>query len=106
MPEYRKAGMPREIPSNLLITGQGYQRTVQEKDLAKLLREWDNRVLEPLLVSFRDGKYYVIDGQNPNFEEISTSSCNAAKVQVSSRLKVWILFPNILISGGHKNVPR
>ena len=64
MPEYRKAGMPREIPSNLLLTGQGYQRTVQEKDLAKLLREWDNRVLEPLLVSFRDGKYYVIDGQH------------------------------------------
>ena len=64
LPEYRKAGMPREIPSNLLLTGQGYQRTVQEKDLAKLLREWDNRVLEPLLVSFRDGKYYVIDGQH------------------------------------------
>ena len=30
----------------------------------KLIRHWDETLLEPLIVSFRDGKYYVVDGQN------------------------------------------
>ena len=104
--EYSGAGDDRILSTARLTSGLPYQRPVKEKDVNRLITEWDDRLMEPLTVSFRDRKFYVIDGQNPNFEEISTSSCNAAKAQVSSRLKVWILFPNILISGGRKNVPR
>lgn len=87
-----------------------YQREYSwpEEKIKGLIRDVavNGKFLGNVIMDEAEGRYEIVDGQNPNFEEISTSSCNAAKVQVSSRLKVWILFPNILISGGHKNVPR
>lgn len=47
-----------------LVSGLPYQRTVEDKDINKLIREWDGRLMEPLVVSFRDGRYYLVDGQH------------------------------------------
>ena len=61
---YKNPGVLRDISTSLLITGQRYQRPVQEPDVDKLIRKWNPRKLRPLVVSFRDGRYYVIDGQH------------------------------------------
>ena len=53
-----------EIDTALLISGQPYQRPVRERRLRELERDWDPGMLEPLVVSFRDGKFYLVDGQN------------------------------------------
>ena len=53
-----------EIDTALLISGQPYQRPVKEKRLRELAQEWDPGMLEPPVVSFRDGKFYLVDGQN------------------------------------------
>ena len=47
-----------------LYSGQPYQRPVLDRDVDKLVREWDPRLLTPLVVSYRDGRYYLVDGQH------------------------------------------
>ena len=47
-----------------LYSGQPYQRPVKDRDVDKLVREWDLRLLTPLVVSYRDGHYYLVDGQH------------------------------------------
>ena len=47
-----------------LYSGQPYQRPVLDRDVDKLVREWDPRLLTPLVVSYRDGHYYLVDGQH------------------------------------------
>ena len=52
------------LPTDDLYSGQPYQRPVLDRDVDKLVREWDPRLLTPLVVSFRDGHYYLVDGQH------------------------------------------
>ncbi len=47
-----------------LFSGQPYQRPVKERVVEKLVREWDPRLLTPLVVSYRDGRYNLVDGQH------------------------------------------
>lgn len=47
-----------------LYSGQPYQRPVKDPVVNKLVREWDPRLLNPLVVSYRDGRYYLVDGQH------------------------------------------
>ena len=47
-----------------LYSGQPYQRPVKDSDVKRLLREWDPCLLTPLLVSYRDGRYHLVDGQH------------------------------------------
>ena len=47
-----------------LYSGQPYQRPVKDPVVDKLVREWDPRLLTPLVISFRDGRYYLVDGQH------------------------------------------
>ncbi|MPM22640.1 hypothetical protein SDC9_69098 [bioreactor metagenome] len=49
------------IPCNLLQMDD-YQRT--EDHAASLAKRWDEKKCLPLLVSYRDGKFFVVDGQN------------------------------------------
>jgi len=57
-------GREREIHTDRLTSGLPYQRRVNLKEVERLVREWDERLLEPVIVSFRGGKFYVIDGQH------------------------------------------
>ena len=41
-----------------------YQRTVKQYRVDEIVREWNDRKLIPVVVSFRDGKFNVVDGQN------------------------------------------
>lgn len=62
--EYGKPGTERSLFTGRLTSGLPYQRPVDEKEVDRLIREWDDRLLDPLVVSFRDGKFYVVDGQH------------------------------------------
>ncbi len=62
--EYRNPGIDRELHTDQLTSGLPYQRPVNPKEVDRLIREWDERLLEPVIVSFRDGKFNVVDGQH------------------------------------------
>lgn len=63
-PEYNNPGVERSIHTSRLTSGLAYQRPVNPKEVDRLIREWDERLLDPVIVSFRDGKFYVVDGQH------------------------------------------
>lgn len=63
-PEYQNPGVDRELHTNRLTSGLPYQRPVNQKEVDRLIREWDERLLDPVIVSFRDGKFNVVDGQH------------------------------------------
>lgn len=62
--EYGSSGTERSLYTGRLTSGLPYQRPVDEKEVDRLIREWDERLLDPLVVSFRDGKFNVVDGQH------------------------------------------
>lgn len=62
--EYTSSGELRFLPTDRLTSGQPYQRPVEEKDVDDLIRKWDDHLLKPLIVSFRDDHFYLIDGQH------------------------------------------
>lgn len=51
------------VPVELLELDHAYQRT-ETGNANKLAENWDDTACEFLLVSFRDGKFYIIDGQH------------------------------------------
>ena len=62
--EYGNSGTERVMFTGRLTSGLPYQRPVNEREVDRLIREWDDRLLDPLVVSFRDGKFNVVDGQH------------------------------------------
>lgn len=62
--EYRNPGVERLMHTSRLTSGLPYQRPVNPKEVERLIREWDERLLDPIIVSFRDGKFNVVDGQH------------------------------------------
>lgn len=63
-PVYENPGDNRSIYTGRLTSGLPYQRPVNPKEVDRLIREWDDRLLDPIIVSFRDGKFNVVDGQH------------------------------------------
>lgn len=63
-PEYSNPGVERMMHTSRLTSGLPYQRPVNPKEVERLIREWDERLLDSIIVSFRDGKFYVVDGQH------------------------------------------
>ena len=57
-------GVEELLSTGELYSGQPYQRPVLDRTVDKLVREWDPRLLTPLVVSYRDGRYYLVDGQH------------------------------------------
>lgn len=62
--EYCNPGAIRTLSTSRLTSGLPYQRPVEQKNVDKLIRHWNDRELYPVIVSFRDGKFNVVDGQN------------------------------------------
>lgn len=63
-PEYSNPGVLRSLPTSKLTSGLSYQRHINEREVRRLVRDWDDQLLDPLTVSFRDGRYNVVDGQH------------------------------------------
>lgn len=62
--EFVNPGDDRVLNTANLTSGLPYQRPVDERAVNRLIKAWDARLLGPLTVSFRDGKFYVVDGQH------------------------------------------
>ena len=60
-PEYSNPGVLRSLPTSKLTSGLSYQRPINEREVRRLVRDWDDQLLDPLTVSFRDGRYNVVD---------------------------------------------
>lgn len=54
----------RVINSSLLKSKQDYQRPINMNYVKEKIAEFDPNKVEPVHVSYRDGKYYVMDGQH------------------------------------------
>ena len=57
-------GVEELLSTGELYSGQPYQRPVLDRTVDKLVREWDPRLLTPLVVSHREGRYNLVDGQH------------------------------------------
>ena len=62
--EYANPGTERMIMTSKLVSGMPYQRPVEDAEVDRLIAEWDDRLLDPLIVSFRAGNFYLVDGQH------------------------------------------
>jgi hypothetical protein len=54
----------RIINSSQLKSKQPYQRKINMKFITECVKEFNPNKIDPVHVSYRDGKYYVIDGQH------------------------------------------
>ena len=52
------------VPVSLMKLDKSYQRETNKDNINKLVRDWDNDRCDFLLVSFRDDRFYVVDGQH------------------------------------------
>lgn len=64
VPLCRNPGRLTVLNTGRLISGMRYQRNVEKRIVNKLVREWNPVLLTPLVVSHREGRYYLIDGQH------------------------------------------
>ena len=53
----------RNIPFNQLAKA-GYNRGIKRKQVNKIKSEYHEDMVQPAIVSFRDGKYFIVDGQH------------------------------------------
>lgn len=57
-------GKLRVLSTAVLTSGLPYQRHVEPEDVDDLIRKWDPTLLTPLVVSYRDREFRVVDGQH------------------------------------------
>ena len=53
-----------EINSSKLVVPESYQRKLNNNRVARIIAGFDERIANEPKVSFRDGKYYIFDGQH------------------------------------------
>ena len=63
-----------------LIIGQEYQRLANKSMIKRIVENYDRHLLDAIRVSFRDGKYYVLDGQHRTI---------ALRKLFGDNIKVW-----------------
>lgn len=61
---YANSGEDKIIYTGSLTSSQPYQRPIEKNVVEHLVKEWDERLFDPIAVSFRDGKFHVVDGQH------------------------------------------
>ena len=62
--KYHNPGVNRDLSTAKLTSGLPYQRPVETEDVDKLIAKWNPCLLTPIVVSFRDGNFNVVDGQH------------------------------------------
>ena len=62
--KYNNPGTLRTLSTSQLTSGLPYQRPVDPKKVDKIVREWNPRKITPIVVSFRDGTFNIVDGQH------------------------------------------
>ena len=54
----------RKINTADIISNAGYQRPVDVREVRKIVAKWNDNLVNPPKVSYRNGKFYVFDGQH------------------------------------------
>ncbi len=54
----------RQLHLSDLTSGSGYQRKVRMRDVKTIVDTFDPKLFDEIIVSFRDGRYNVVDGQH------------------------------------------
>lgn len=54
----------KQLPTSTLHSGNAYQRRVHMKDVTPIVENFDPKLFDDVIVSFRDGRYNVVDGQH------------------------------------------
>ena len=62
--QYSNPGEKKQLSTAVLTSGLPYQRPVKQTVVNRLIKCWNNKYLTPIVVSCRDGKYYLLDGQH------------------------------------------
>ena len=47
-----------------IVTNAGYQRPIEASRVRRIVSHWNNNLVNPPKVSYRNGKFYVFDGQH------------------------------------------
>lgn len=53
----------RKLPAKMLLSAP-YQRNTKDSRIKSIIRKFDKNKVKPIVVSKRNGKYYVVDGQH------------------------------------------
>ncbi|MEY8573609.1 DUF6551 family protein [Oscillospiraceae bacterium 21-37] len=61
---FANPGEEKELSTAALTSGLAYQRPVKQAVVNRLIRHWNSKLLTPIVVSQRDSKNYVVDGQH------------------------------------------
>jgi len=62
--KYNNPGVSRDLSTAKLTSGLPYQRPVETEDVDKLIAKWNPCLLNPIVVSFRNGNFNIVDGQH------------------------------------------
>lgn len=54
----------KQLSTSSLFSGQPYQRKVNPRTVQKIVDEFDPKLLDEVIISFRAGRYNVVDGQH------------------------------------------
>lgn len=54
----------KQLSTAILESGAAYQRKVDSRTVQKIMDEFDPKLLDEIIVSFRGGRYHVVDGQH------------------------------------------
>ncbi len=53
-----------QVNSKFIFSDMSYQRAVDENRVKRIVANFDENLVNPIKVSYRDGRYYVFDGQH------------------------------------------
>lgn len=54
----------KQVKSDMILSDEFYQRPIDMRRVKKMANNYNPNLLNPVKVSFREGKYYVFDGQH------------------------------------------
>lgn len=64
MNDYNTTYEYKQVNTRDILVDELYQRDLDKNRVSRIVKEYDPRLLNPCKVSFRDGRYYVFDGQH------------------------------------------
>lgn len=87
--------------SELIVPRDTYQRALHPARVARIAKEFDERVANEPKISFRDGHYYVMDGQNTIAARKFLNSCMAWFTNAKQANIRRETYTSQLMKGGH-----
>lgn len=64
MNDYNTKFEYKQVNSKLILSDHDYQRTIDPRRVKRIVSAFDEKLVNPIKVSFRGNKYYVFDGQH------------------------------------------